>query len=208
MLGGVNATSSRRSIYDNHPVLCACLRLKSRMQWCGGIVFGLECEALIMSDDGVTLSVDELAEYCGTQAGLLAGRTETIGAETDKLLDEIDEDIAELQERLATHSNTPEASTASPPTPDTETVNDVTRLEELETELEEKQAVAEAKGARMQAFQDLSEAYAELAAALDSSANDGQDALERVVQFEQDHDAPAFFDDRQTLLETIAEMDR
>lgn len=160
-----------------------------------------------MSDDGVTLSVDELVEYCGTQAGLLAGRIETIGAETNELLDEIDEDIGELRKRLTTHSNGPEASAASPPTPNSDSVDEVAQLEKLETELEEKQAVADAKRTRMAAFQDLSKAYAELAVDLDATADDGQEALERVVRFEQDQDAPAYFDDQRTLLEIVAESD-
>jgi len=159
-----------------------------------------------MSDDKATLSVAELAEYCGTQARLLAGRSETIAAETDELLDEIDEEIAEIRNRLATHTSGPDPVAPSPQTP-TADDGDVTALEELETELEEKQAVAEAKRTRMAAFQNLSEMYADLAAELDASADDSADALERVVRFEQDHDAPAYFDDQQTLLEIVAESE-
>ncbi|WP_128225180.1 hypothetical protein [Halobacteriaceae bacterium SHR40] len=161
-----------------------------------------------MSDDRVTLSVAELADYCGTQARFLAGRSETIGRETDELLDEIDEDIAEIRERLTTYSAGPDASAASPPTPNNTETDEVTQLDDLETALEEKQAVAEAKRERMAAFQELSEAYAELAVELTESADDGQEALERVVQFEQRHDAPAYFDDQQTLLEIVADSKR
>jgi len=160
-----------------------------------------------MSDDGVTPSVDELVEYCRTQAGLLAGRTETIGTEVDALLDEIDHDIAEMRTRLAARSNAPEASTASPPTVGSDESDDVADLEELESELEEKQAVAEAEQARMAAFQSLSAAYAELATELEGDFDDGRDALGRVVRFEADRDAPAYFDDRLTVLEAVAESD-
>jgi len=160
-----------------------------------------------MSKDGVTLSVAELAEYCGTQARLLAGRSETLGAETDELLDEIDADISEIRDRLASHSKGPDAGAVAPPTPNSTESDDITELDALETDLERKQAVAEAKRKRMAAFQELSGAYAELAADLTESAEDGQEALRRVVQFEQDHDAPAYFDDQQTLLEIVAESD-
>lgn len=156
-----------------------------------------------MTDDA--LPVAELAEYCRTQAGLLAGQAETIRADTDELLDEIDADIATIRERLAAHSSGPESATATPPTAGGDTDGDLTDLEELESELEEKQAVAEAKQARMVAFQDLSEAYAELAMDLEESVDEEDDALRRVVKFEREHDAPAYFDDRLTVLEAVAE---
>jgi hypothetical protein len=156
-----------------------------------------------MSEDGVTLPVAELAEYCGTQARLLAGRSETLGAETDELLDEIDDDIAAIREQLTVYSNGPDTAAASPPTPTADDGDEVSELDALETELEEKQAIAEAKQKRMAAFQELSTGYAELSAELAESADDGQEALKRIVQFEQDHDAPAYFDDQQTLLEIV-----
>jgi len=160
-----------------------------------------------MSDDGVTLSVTELVEYCQTQAALLAGRTETIGAETDELLDEIDEEIAELRTRMGAHPSGPETPepAASPSTAGSDDADEVAELEAIESDLEEKQARAEAKQARMAAFQDLSEAYAELAAELDASVDDGQEALGRIVRFERDRDAPAYFDERSTVLEAVAE---
>lgn len=158
-----------------------------------------------MKDDSASLSVAELADYCNTQARLLAGRAETLAAETDELLDELDAEIAGMRERLTAHANGPAGPGASSSTAGADTADEVTQLEVLETELEEKQAVAEAKRARMAAFRDLSEAYAELAADLDTTADDGQNALEQVVRLEQDRDAPAYFDDRQTLLEAVAE---
>ncbi|MEF8825278.1 MAG: hypothetical protein V5A27_02905 [Halapricum sp.] len=66
-----------------------------------------------MTDDHDTISVEELVEYCRTQAGLLSGHVETIGAEMDELLDEIDADITEIRTRLAEHSSGTEGPTAS-----------------------------------------------------------------------------------------------
>jgi len=156
-----------------------------------------------MTDEDDPLSVDDLVDYCRTQAALLAGRVETIGEEADALLDEIDADIATARDRLSARSGG-EASAATPPTPGPDE-SEVEDLEALESDLEEKQAAAEAKQARMAAFQDLSEAYADLAGGIDSDAEDWQAALDRVVEFERDHDAPAYFEDRQTLLEAAAE---
>lgn len=158
-----------------------------------------------MSDERATLSGDELAEYCQTQARLLAGRTKMINEEADALLDEVEEDIAAMRSRLGAHSTDSEASATSPSAAGTDDTDEMAALQRLEDELEEKQAVVEAKQARATAFSELSEAYAELAAELDADLDDGQDALERVVRFERDHDAPAYFDDRQTLLEAAAE---
>ena len=160
-----------------------------------------------MSKDGVTLSVAELAEYCGTQARLLAGRSETLGAETDELLDEIDADISEIRDRLASHSKGPDAGAVAPPTPNSTESDDITELDALETDLERKQAVAEARRARMAAFQDLAADYIEVAEELESSVDDGRTALDRIIHFERDHDAPAYFDDRQTVFEAATESD-
>lgn len=157
-----------------------------------------------MSDGDEGLSIEELVEYCRTQAGLLAGRSETIGAEVDTLLDEADEELAELRRRLAAHGG--EASTDGPPTAGSSGDEELAALEELEAAIEEKQTLAEAERARMTAFQELSAAYTDLAATLED-AEGGQAALERVVDFEAEHDAPAYFDDRETLLEAVAGSD-
>jgi len=151
-----------------------------------------------MSDDD-PLTVADLVEYCRTQAALLSGRTETLGAETEALLDEIDDDIADLRSRLAARSTGTETPDA-PSGPDGE----VADLEALEDDLEEKRAVAEAKQARMSAFRGLSEGYADLAEDVET-ADDWRAALDRIVSFERERDAPAYFDDRQTLLEAAAE---
>jgi len=68
-------------------------------------------------------------------------------------------------------------------------------------ELEAKQAEAESKRARMESYRELSAAYLELAESLPAEAGDGSDGLERVVRFEVERDAPAYFEE----VETIAE---
>ncbi len=156
-----------------------------------------------MSDDAAdTLAVDEFVEYCRTQAGLLSGRVEQMGEEADELLDEIDQEMAEIRSRLESLPDEVPA-TETPSTadiPDASEV-DVAAIEELEEELEEKQLLVEAKQARMQAFQEVAAGYTDLAAELAAEAEDGQAALTRVIEFETDVDAPAYFDERQTMLE-------
>lgn len=156
-------------------------------------------------EDGPTLAVDEFVDYCRTQAGLLSGTVETMRAEADDLLDEIDEKIDEIRARLDGKAGTFERAAAPPSTdaPDDRTV-DVAAIEELETELEEKQTLVEAKQARMRAFQELAAGYTDLAAELRSDAADGREAMERVVRFEADNDAPSYFEDRQTVYEAAA----
>jgi predicted nuclease with TOPRIM domain len=141
--------------------------------------------ALGVPREAVTETTDELVDYCKTQAGLLSGRAETIGAEADELLDEIDEDIETLRERLE------------------ETPEDVDEVESEGESLEEKQAIVEAKRARMSAFQDLAADYLDLAADIEDA--DPETALARIVDFESERDAPAYFDERTTILETVAE---
>ena len=161
-----------------------------------------------MTDDNDVISVAELVEYCRTQAGLLSGNVETIRAETEDLLDEIDEDIAEIRTRVADRSSGTEGPTASATTTGpNDPQSNLAEFEELEAELEEKQAIAEAKRARMAAFQDLAVAYIEVAEELESTIDDGRTALDRILRFEQDHDAPAYFDDRQTVLEAATGSD-
>ncbi|MEF8825860.1 MAG: hypothetical protein V5A27_05905 [Halapricum sp.] len=161
-----------------------------------------------MTDDHDAIAVAELVEYCRTQAGILSGYVETIGAETDELLDEFDADIAEIRTRVAEHSSGTEGPTASPTTTGpNDPQRNLEEFEEREAELEEKQAVAEARRARMAAFQDLAADYIEVAEELESSVDDGRTALDRIIHFERDHDAPAYFDDRQTVFEAATESD-
>lgn len=153
-----------------------------------------------MSEDDATLSVGELVDYCQTQARLLWGRVETLGEETDEMLAEIDEEIADARARLGARSTKGVAETARPKVTD-----EMSDFEALESELEEKQAIVEAKQARRSAFQDLAEAYVDLAEDIAANVDDGEEALTRIVRFEHDHDARAYFEDRQTILEAASE---
>lgn len=155
------------------------------------------------------------AEYCRTQAGLLAGRVDTMAEEAHARLTEIDEGVAELRDCLSEHPDgTSPASTESPnsaePVDDAAATEpgDADELAELaaaESSLAEKQAAVEATRTRMRLFRDLADEYLELADSLLSAAEageiDGDEAVERVVSFEADRDAPAFFDERETFLE-------
>ena len=157
-----------------------------------------------MSDDAAdTLAVDEFVEYCRTQAGLLSGRVERMGEDADDLLDEIDREMAELRSRLeALPDEVPGTETPSTAEIPATSESDVAAIEDRQEALEEKQLLVEAKQARMQAFQELAADYADLAEELVAEADDGQDALTRVVEFEADADAPTYFDERRTMLET------
>lgn len=160
------------------------------------------------NDEASELSVDELVDYCQTQAGLLSGRVETMGAEADELLDEIDAQMAELRERLDERSNDPGGTAAPPSTNSPEDLGvDVAAMEELEANVEETQALVRAKQIRMETFQELAVGYTDLAAELRDDADDGQTALERVVTFEGERDAPLYFDERQTIYESVAEAE-
>ncbi|MFB6095809.1 MAG: hypothetical protein ABEJ74_00280 [Haloferacaceae archaeon] len=142
-----------------------------------------------MDERATRLSVEEFVDYCRTQAGLLAGKVDLLGEEVDGLLDELDEGVAEVNSRLRG---------------DVGGV-DVEAVEELESDLERTQAIVEAKEARMNAFQELAAGYTDLAAELQSDVDDGQVALERVVEFEVEHDAAAYFPDRQTVAAAAAQ---
>ncbi len=160
------------------------------------------------ADSGPSLTVAEFVEYCRTQAGLLSGKVERMGEEARTLLDEIDEEMAEIRSQLDggaadVGTTTRPSSTARP----NEREIDLDSIEELERDLSEKQLLVDAKQARMQAFQELAVGYTELAAELHDEIEDGQEALSRVVEFEADHDAPAYFDERQTLCEAAIDAD-
>lgn len=160
-----------------------------------------------MSDDAAdALAVDEFVEYCRTQAGLLSGRVETMGEEADELLDEIDREMSELRSRLESlPDEVPATETPSTAEIPDASEADVAAIEDRQEALEEKQLLVEAKQARMQAFQELAADYTDLAEELAAEGADGQDALTRVVEFEADADAPAYFDERQTMLEAALE---
>lgn len=145
-------------------------------------------------------TVAEFVEYCEVQAGLLSGHVETMRAEADTLLDEIDEELATARDRLqgqlgTDHTERPQSTDG--PTGEAFDADVVAALEE-------KQSLVEAKQARMRAFQSLAAGYVELAEALDAEITDAETALERVVAFEGENDAPLYFDDRETLYESVA----
>ena len=154
-----------------------------------------------MGEEGEpALSVDEFVDYCRTQAGLLSGRIETMGAAVDDLLDEIDEQVAEARARLEGGTDDL-ARPAAPQSVASEREVDVADVADLQSGIEEKQALVEAKQARMQAFQELAAGYTDLAEELQSGVDDGREAMQRVVRFEADNDAPAYFEDRKTVVE-------
>ncbi|WP_122090158.1 hypothetical protein [Halalkalicoccus subterraneus] len=161
-----------------------------------------------MDADEPELTTEAFVEYCRLQARLLSGTVETIETEANELLDELDEETAEIRRRLddADTLAGPDSprSTESPSDPSA----DVDSLAELEGDVEEKQTLVEAKRVRMEAFRTLADAYLELAGELEGGAEDGREALERVVRFEADRDAPAYFEERETVLETAVSRDR
>lgn len=160
-----------------------------------------------MSDNVISESTDELVEYCTTRARLLLGHSETIREETDGLLADIERDISEVRSRLAERAGR-ETPSASPSTPRPATGSgELEDFEKLETDLERRQTLAEAKQARSEAFLDLAGKYFDLAEELESTVDDGREALDRVVRFERAHDAPRYFEDRRTLLETAVESE-
>lgn len=158
-----------------------------------------------MGDDtGPGLTVDDVVDYCHTQAGLLSGRVETMRAEADDLLTEVDDEMDDLRRRLEDQAETVDRTDgpSTPVSPDG-SAGELAALEDLESRIREKQLLVEAKQTRMQAFRELAVAYTDLAEEL-RPLQDVDEALTRVVRFEADHDAPAYFEKRETLVETAA----
>lgn len=158
-----------------------------------------------MSEPDDEFTVDELVGYCQTQARLLHGQVETLDEETAALLAEIDEELSAVRAELADHGGVDSAQ--SPPGPDAGAGDDLAALEDREAALSEKQAIVEAKQTRRNAFEELAVAYLDLADSLEASSEAPSDALQRVVAFENERDAPAYFDERLTLLEAGQESD-
>ncbi|QZX99270.1 hypothetical protein [Halobaculum rubrum] len=171
--------------------------------------------------DATGPAVEELAEYCRLQAGLLAGRVETMAEEATDRIDEIDEGIAALRSDLdaADGADPDAAGGADPDAADGEDLghgseagsdagDEAAALADAESDLQRKQAMVEATQSRMRLFQELSAGYLELAddliATLESGDADPNDAVSRVVDFEAEHDAPAYFEERETLVEVAA----
>ncbi|WP_435064285.1 hypothetical protein [Halobaculum sp. EA56] len=186
-----------------------------------------------MTDADDERTVGELAEYCRTQAGLLAGRVDRMGEEASDLLDEIDEGVADLRARLDDRDDgatpaSPETPTTPNPPADADDDGDdragVADLADAESDLREMQAAVEATETRMRLFQDLASDYLDLAEELtagvgdrdaadadaadrdaddagDADPLDADEAVRRVVEFEAERDAPAYFEERETLVE-------
>jgi hypothetical protein len=146
-------------------------------------------------------AVAEFVEYCRTQAGLLSGRVETMTREANALLDEIDAELAEVRSALEERSGE-SAGTVGPPS-----APGLDEIEAIGEDLEEKQLLVDARQARIRSFQELSAGYADLAVELRDSVEDEQTALTRVLEFEAETDAPAYFDERQTMLEAALDAD-
>ncbi|SHG91099.1 hypothetical protein [Halobaculum gomorrense] len=157
-------------------------------------------------------TVRELVEYCRVQAGLLAGRVETMAEEATDRIDEIDEGIAALRNDLdVTDEDDGDAGPADatgPADADGSTDGNVAALVDAEEDLQRKQTMVEATESRMRLFQELATDYLELAddlvAELDADRADSDEAVARVVSFERERDAHAYFEERETLVEVAA----
>lgn len=164
-----------------------------------------------MDDDDPDLSVAEFVDYCRTQAGLLSGSVDTMTAEAAELLDDVDDLLDAFRKRVdeaeAESVDRPDAPAATPPGPSPETGPGDGSLDDLEREIERKQSLVEAKQARIAAFRDLAAGYEDLADELAEDVDEGREALERVAAFEADRDAPAYFPERQTMLEAASDED-
>ena len=158
-----------------------------------------------MSDDEVPVS--EFVDYCRLQARLAAGTIDTLQEEIADLLDDLDDDLDTLRERLADSSvregtDSPAGTDATmAPGPDGV---DTDAVADTEADVEQKQTLVAAKQARLEAYQDLASGYTDLAAALQDDVTDTSTAIERIIEFEVERDAPAYFDERETLAETAA----
>jgi hypothetical protein len=148
-------------------------------------------------------TVEELAEYCRVQAGLLAGRAEGIQAEAVALLDDVDDDIETMRAELDAGIDTTD-ETVTPPSTDDPGAPDPATLAGLEADIDETRALIDAKRARIEVFQRLAAAYTDLAASITDEESTVEAAVDRIVSFEADNDVPAYFDDRETLVEAVA----
>ena len=148
-------------------------------------------------------TVEELAEYCRVQAGLLAGRAEQLQTEAAALLDAVDDDIETMRAELDAGMDATD-ETVAPPSTDDPGDPDPATLAGLEADIDEAQALVDAKRARIEAFQRLVVAYTDLAESITAEESTAEGALDRIVSFEADNDVPAYFDDRETLVETVA----
>lgn len=147
-------------------------------------------------------TVEELAEYCQVQAGLLAGRAEHLRSEAAALLDAVDDDIETMRAELDAGVDTVDETVAPPSTDDPGAPN-ATTLAGLEADIGEARALVDTKRTRIDAFEGLAAAYTELAASVAGEPT-AETALDRIVSFEADNDVPAYFEDRETIVERVA----
>ncbi|MDQ2071910.1 hypothetical protein ACODNH_16695 [Haloarcula sp. NS06] len=132
-----------------------------------------------MNDDAGDISQAELAEYCRTQAAILAGHLDQRSAELSDLLAEIEQDTADARTALTEGLGQPE-----------------TAGEATVADIEAKQEQAQAKQAELDEYRTLTEGYTDLAEQLAEGSGD----LETVLEFEIDTDAPTYFDAETTIL--------
>ncbi|MFC7165311.1 hypothetical protein [Halospeciosus flavus] len=152
------------------------------------------------ADESVDLDPEAFVDYCRTQAGLLVGRAEELGTEVDALIDELETLSTDVAERLERHQAELDASEEA--AVEEETVEAAIReTEDLQADMETKRATLTEKQERLSDVRDLASAYTDLADDLESEDVDGREAMRRVVFFEAKRDAPAYFEDRQTVYE-------
>jgi hypothetical protein len=153
-------------------------------------------------------SAEAVVDYCRTQARLLSGQATTLSGEIDSLLDEIDAEAIALRDRLDGHqTQTDSPDQPANPRPGSDD-------EDAVAQLEAKQATVADKQERLDAIGELSAGYVDLAEAIQTGSTedagdtdiDQTEAITQVLEFEADHDAPDFFDERTTLLETAADQ--
>ncbi|EMA07103.1 hypothetical protein SAMN05443574_104301 [Haloarcula vallismortis] len=140
-----------------------------------------------MNDDVGDISQAELAEYCRTQAAILAGHLEQRSAELSDLLDEIEQDTADARATVTESSERPDSD-----------------VEITIAEVEAKQERAQAKQTAIDEYRTLTEGYTDLAEQLAEGSGD----LETVLEFEIETDAPTYFDAETTILGVATGKDR
>jgi len=134
-----------------------------------------------MSDDTV-----DYADYCQTQAGLLAGQIERLEERADRLLDELDEETAEVRDALGGDAE------------DEQVTDDAL------SDIEDKQETVMRLQGTIERYSGILDGYVDLA----DRVSEAEDPLTEVVQFELGEEAYACFDDRTTVAEQVAGIGR
>lgn len=130
-------------------------------------------------------TVSEYVEYCHTQAGLLAGRIETLQTEADRLLDEIDAET----ETVRTELESAQAGDSDP--------------EAAVEAIEAKQESVRELQREISRCSDAASGYTELAGRL-AERDDASEVLAEIVQFELENEVYDCLEDRTTLAEEVA----